>query len=662
MKTNIGYEATRRAFLQTCAMGLGLAGLDGAFPSSGNSATPAPSATSILRVEPDRERCWVPALSWDTEGGERFHRNLLRKDAGLGIRIRTGGQWKNGTDLPTVASARSGGARYQIRATPESTIEWDITASPDHAEMSFSAVGAGTLAPDSIEIVFPFDPMVAPTTVLPADWHEDGSFELPLVISAPDFGQMLLRVSPASKIRGRLEGSRDNHLVDLILELPQLDGNHPYTFTLTPLALAPPPGLQDEALWRLARRGWFNAFQPSARWGEQNRALSSPPGILANNVLSDPCSFSLIFYADHMLWTPTVAEGISVAALVRRAVEFWLDHRTHTSGEVVGYWDYTNFLDANAGPPICAWDYVEATGDLTWLEKRISGLEVVADFHARRDQDLDGLVEATQSGNAGTLFDPDRSCNWFDGVNHGWKDAYSNALIYRSWRCLADLESKLHREEQRRRYAKLADRLKAAYARVLYNPHTGWIADWRSEDGKLHDYASPVASSMAIEYGLVDLEQGKKIMEKLWAKMQTAGFTRYELGIPPNFEPIHMSDYLQPDGFGCPHREDGTDTFQHYENGGISAGHSMHFFVANYLLGQGGKADDILRAMLVRQQGDGFQNGVQNAANKGIDWTTWDGKPCGYEGFLADVYYFLMAVLLREPSLRERFYRPLVAG
>ena len=40
---------------------------------------------------------------------------------------------------------------------------------------------------------------------------------------------------------------------------------------------------------------------------------------------------------------------------------------------------------------------------------------------------------------------------------------------------------------------------------------------------------------------------------------------------------------------------------------------------------------------------------MQNSGYKGIDWTTWDGKPCGYEGYLADVYYFLPTVLLREP-------------
>jgi hypothetical protein len=659
MGINVTHETTRRTFLETCAAGLTAAGLNIAFPSRGDSAMPTSSVTPILHLEADPKRALVPALSWDTEGGERFHSNLLRKGTGLGLRVRTDGQWRDGAELPTVAQPAGDRASYLLKVTPQSTLQWDISSARDSFVMTLSVEGSGSLPPKSVEMVFPFDPMVTPTTVLPSRWREDGSFETPIVISAPDFGQMLLRITPSGEIRGRLEGSRDNHIVDLVLELPQLEATHKYTLRFTPVTLAPPPGLQDEPLWRLVRRGWFNAFQSSARWGAQHRAYSAPPGILANNVISDPCSFSLIFYADHMLWTPVVAEGISVAGLVRHAIEFWLEQRTHMTGEVVGYWDYVNFLDANAGPVIGAWDYVEATGDLTWLEKAIRRLEFVADFHARRDQDFDGLVEATQSGNANTLIQPDRSSNWFDAVNYGHKDAYANAVIYRSWRCLADLESKLRREEQRSRYARLAERLKAAYARSLYNPETGWIGGWRSQDGKLHDYASPVVNGLAIEYGLVDLKEGKRIVEKIWAKMQAAGFNRFDLGIPPTLEPIHRSDYIQPKGLGSPHREDGTDTFQQYENGGISAGHSMHFLVASYLVGQEEKAERVLRAILGRQQSGGFQNGVQNSEYKGIDWTTWDGQPCGYEGYLADVYYFLLIALLREPFLRARFYRPL---
>ena len=33
---------------------------------------------------------------------------------------------------------------------------------------------------------------------------------------------------------------------------------------------------------------------------------------------------------------------------------------------------------------------------------------------------------------------------------------------------------------------------------------------------------------------------------------------------------------------------------------------------------------------------------------KGIDWTTWDGKPSGYEGYLADSFRFLQAVLMQS--------------
>ncbi len=534
--------------------------------------------------------------------------------------------------------------------------------------MSFSVEGPASFAPGDVELAFPFDPMVTPTTVSPSRWNDDGSLETPLIVSAPDFGQMLLNVAPAAEMKGHLDGSRDNHTVDLFLGLPQLDASQGYTLTFAPVFLPPPGGLQDEGLWRLARRGWFNAFQPSARWSKQGRTFSSPAGILANNVISDPCSVSLMFYADQMLWTPTAAAGISLADLVRRTIEFWLQQRTRTTDKVVGYWDYRNFLDANAGPVIAAWDYVEATGDLGWLEKKIERLEFVADFLVHCDQDGDGLVECTQSGNDNTLFEPDRSCIWMDAVNHGHKDAYANALTYRSWRCLADLESRLHRADWHTRYTGIADRLKAAYWKTFYNPETGWIADWRGEDGKLHDYASPYTNGVAIGYGLVGIEDGRRIVDRLWAKMRAVGFDRFDLGIPPNLVPIRKADYLrtywEPEppaatGMGFPQREDGSDSFQWYENGGITGAQTLPFLLANYVVGQGGAAGKVLRRMLERQQGGGFQNGERNAADKGIDWATWDGKPCGYEGYLADVYNFLTAVLLREPAMRQRFLRPL---
>jgi hypothetical protein len=141
--------------------------------------------------------------------------------------------------------------------------------------------------------------------------------------------------------------------------------------------------------------------------------------------------------------------------------------------------------------------------------------------------------------------------------------------------------------------------------------------------------------------------------------MADVGFTRFDLGVPPMLVPVPKADYLQPHAIGMPQREDGTDTFGQYMNGGITAGQVLHFLAAHYVVGDPEPADKILRAMLQRQGRGEFQNGVRDAGGQGIDWTTWDGKPSGYEGYLADSFRFLQAVLLREASFRERLYRPL---
>jgi len=417
--------------------------------------------------------------------------------------------------------------------------------------------------------------------------------------------------------------------------------------------------MKDKSLWEAARRGWFGALQCSAKWGDPGNPFSAPAGMLANNVVSDPASSALWFYADQAFWTPELAPGVSVMPVLRRTLDWWLDQKVLPSGEMICYWDKTHFLDANAGPLIAAWDYVEATGDQQWLAQRIERLEFIAEFLARRDVDGDGLVEATQSGNYGTLHEPARSCAWWDALNCGGKDSYSNALIYRAWRCLADLEAKANRRAQQTRYTQLADRLKAAYCRTLLNPQTGWLAWWKSEDGQLHDYASPVINGLAIEYGLVAPEQGREILARLRQKMAEVGFTRFDLGVPPMLIPVRRGDYLLPDAIGCPQREDGRDTFGYYMNGAITAGQVLHFLAAHYVVGECAPADQILRAMLERQARGEFQNGAVNAYPKGIDWTTWTGQPAGYEGYLADSFRFLQAVLLRERPMQARLYRPL---
>ena len=70
------------------------------------------------------------------------------------------------------------------------------------------------------------------------------------------------------------------------------------------------------------------------------------------------------------------------------------------------------------------------------------------------------------------------------------------------------------------------------------NPQTGWLAWWKSADGELHDYASPIVNGLAIEYGLVEPDQGREILDRLWKKIDEVGFTRFDLGVPPMLMPV----------------------------------------------------------------------------------------------------------------------------
>jgi len=619
------------------------------------------TAAPAIRIETEPRRALVSFLGWDTEGGGRADTNLLQAGTGVSLRVRIAANWRAGAEMPAQRekTGRSG-TGYRLSVAPDAELIWSLQPKRDSLDMKISGRGKGWNAVEVVELVFPFDPRVTPTTVLPKTWNADGSLLLPAIISAPDFGQMLLSCKGSASSKARLEGSRAKHTVDLVVQLPGLRDNRSCALSLTPVHLPAPRGLKDKSLWTAARRGWFGALQCTASWGDPDKPFNAPAGMLANNVISDPASCSLWFYADQAFWTPELAPGVAAMPLVRRTLDWWLDHKVLPDGEMICYWDKAHFLDANSGPLIAAWDYVEATGDQDWLARRIERLEFIADFLARRDVDGDGLVEATQSGNYGTLKEPARSCAWWDALNCGHKDSYSNALIYRAWRCLAELEAKLKRGERQARYTQLADRLKASYFKTLFNPQTGWLAWWKSEDGELHDYASPIINGLAIEYRLVEPAQGREILARLRKKIQEVGFTRFDLGVPPMLVPVRRGDYLLPDAAGCPKREDGTDTFGYYMNGGITAGQVLHFLAAHYVVGDGAEADKILRAMLERQAHGGFQNGAVNAYPKGVDWTTWDGKPAGYEGYLADSFRFLQAVLLREQKFRDRLYRPLM--
>jgi hypothetical protein len=172
------------------------------------------------------------------------------------------------------------------------------------------------------------------------------------------------------------------------------------------------------------------------------------------------------------------------------------------------------------------------------------------------------------------------------------------------------------------------------------------LAGWRSADGKLHDYYFMFVNGAAIVYGLVPRDKANQIMDRLLAKMKEVGYTHFEYGLPGNLVPIRREDYahhIMSSGGG--EKEDGSDGFQIYQNGGATASFAYFTLQALYQLDRRKEADAILFPML-----RGFEEGLfqgSGANGKSFDWRAWDGTPHGYEGLLVDGYQALLPVLSR---------------
>ena len=310
-------------------------------------------------------------------------------------------------------------------------------------------------------------------------------------------------------------------------------------------------------------------------------------------------------------------------------------------------------LDTYPSLLIAAWNYAEGMHDRVWLEKNYAGIQQWADQMLAEDHDGNGLIEYHVSGNSGawTAGTALRPANWWDTIGFGHEDAYSNALAYRALLGMAAIARQCGKTDDDARYAAAAKKLHDAYFKTFYNPATGVLAGWKSANGKLHDYYFLYINGMAIHYGLVPKDKANAIMDRLLAKMKAVGYTRFDLGLPGNLIPVARKDYtdLNP-RFGGGAKEDNSDGFQIYENGGATACHAFFTLAALYDLGRRNEADRILFPML-----DSFEHGrFEGVGANGMsnDWKAWDGTPWGYEGFLSDGYYTLLAVLARNGQLQ----------
>ena len=611
--------------------------------SSSTTVVLSGSSPSLqLMIEATRDSAQITRLGWDTEGTGRDTINLLKSPVEL-ILIKD-----NQVLTPAVSSKMTGkqSLTYKFSLHDGRKLTWEIGLKAGELRMGIGSTGDISDAVDRIELVFPFNPRKTVTSIISSNWTKDNKFQLPVIMSAPDIGQLLLTSAEKPDITGYTEGNRRLGWIRVKIEIPVPNKKSARNLVFTPVVLPIPEGYTDKNRWEAARRGWFNLIQQSCGSSGGGPEVA---GVWANNVISDPVSSLLYILGDAAILVPELAPGVNMPLILRRAIDYWIDYRTSVFGLV----SYTGagippategdngVMDSNPSVIIGAWSYVKATADKTWLKNRIKDLEFIAQYMENRDIDGDGLIESKQSGNDGSRPPRNPEMAW-DCYSAGNKNSYINILDFRAFINLADLEKQVGDNDREQRYRQRAEKMKAVFLKTFYNPETGWLGWWRSRDGKLHDIYSDVPTSLAIANGLISKEQGKEMLQKYWKALEATGFNRFDLGVPICLRPVprqEMEHYTE---------------FQQFLNGGCCVINTAYTIDALYTAGMAQQADLILDAMLKRQKegvfpnGGGFQNGFVDNMGHGAEVFDWKGGTAGYEGHLVYCWNFLHAMLRKD--------------
>ncbi len=527
----------------------------------------------------------------------------------------------------------------QLECRTAEGVAWRVQAVDEHT-LEFCA------AERAPAFEWVFDMATNHATVL--GWMDPGQrrVRLPCVMHWPDLGSARLTCSH-DDIRLDYDASRRARPRYVRVRFPPAPpGASAVVYRLEVTCLHPTwVSAADGPLYDGVRRSFLNIFQVNPRFQ-----------MLANNSASDPVTFILYQYADMAAELPPLVEGLTAMDLIRMTLDQYARGRRGygqvgygpvDGDEEIAPWA-TPWTTTDSYPSlvIAAARYVESTGDLAWLKERWPTIFSWAREMVARDEDQDGLIEYPATGNYGDRPRRDkRPSNWWDTINFGHEDAYSNALIYRAARAFARLAQRLGHRDVAAEFDAHADRLHAAYVPGFLNPETGILAGWRSADGQLHDYWFTFVNGAAISYDLVPEPLAHQILDRFMAKFHEVGYTNFALGLPGNLVPIRKGDYVHhntpPERFGEPQLEDGSDGFQFYENGGATACFAYFFIHALYRLGRVEEARRILHPMLQSFARGDFQGFDESGRSR--DWKNWRGGGHGYEGFLADSYYTLLA-------------------
>ncbi|OQY34770.1 MAG: hypothetical protein B6241_03565 [Spirochaetaceae bacterium 4572_59] len=582
----------------------------------------------------DRSSAQILSFGWDSESSGRQNRNLITAEENnsgphyVGLAgYKTSGEIKTDNFIYDKKSihydtkiTENIKTSYSYKINNEELII-DILQQVDEDEL--------LMVNDSIRFVWNLQKAITAVIaqpISPEKGFEMGLCHFPALIHAPNYGTLKVEL---------LEGNNETTFLhtdsyrmgniswmgispgitaqkggNLLLH----KGDHRIVLRISPIDIIPEKNINHNT-FRRSYAGVF-AFRPEF-YG------------MSNNSASINCHFVQHVYAD--MASVVKNSPVNLSQLCQYTAELGIKN-----GQGYGS-NRSQFLDTDPSLIISSIVSSHSINDLEWVEKNWRYISA-AGMRMLNERNEDGLlVSQALSGNAG---ERKWSSNWWDVISFGHLDAFVNAYSYRAFRLLSSAAEKLKKTDESDLFKNAAKKLKENFNPTFFNRETGWLAGWKSRDGKIHDYAFLFINGIAITYGLIEEIEARKILDRLEEKRLEVGYTHFGLGLPGNLIPIRREDYTEGGVLGEPQTEDGSDSFGQYENGGATFSQSFYYLRAlgmyNYPV-----AKEMEEAVMDAFESEKAFSGI----GTGVDWKDWSGKANGYEGLLSDQFYVLYAIL-----------------
>jgi hypothetical protein len=547
--------------------------------------------------------------------------------------VRDGEVHVSGPTVTYVLELPSLGQRHELR--------WTVGPTDLQLDVVREAV-MPTTAVESSAWHLGFDARVTPPSLIgrPVKSGETGATRPPAILHAPGHGS--LRITATGDVALRFEAARPLMTTGLDIKLGEEAG---------PAGDHVLPAGRAEASVRFeVTHGNVPALAPGAppnvAAGVRRAWLTGLTYRLDTAVLSNNGNSIYVAATTDELAALARAIGpvdgeIHALDLVRDTIERYLDGGPGYMAGRTSFHDglvQDEYIQTDVSVLLAIAHLLAGRPDAAWLAERAAGIELLLDRTLARDVDGDGLIESTLR--RGITGERDWSSNTCDIVSFGWKDAYSNALLFEA---LTRLDGVLIGDAWSSRRDSLrawADRLRTAYAPAFWNPATGWVAGWRSADDQLHDAGYLWVNGAAVTAGVLSAERARSAIGGLWNAVGAAGFSDLTLGLPLNALSIPRGDMIERYA-GMPYGYAMTHGF--YMNGSASLTLLRPFIAALRSVGMDDEADAVIDGALSSlADGSGF-----GGCTTGEDLHTWDGTPCGYEGILTYQFGVMASALER---------------